>query len=52
MIIKIKDLPNGVIVWRRGAILGIKGATLDNKYYDNFCYKVQGNEFDYEYSEG
>ena len=50
--LKIKDLPTGAIIWKKKNILGIVGATLPQKYYDYFCYKVPGNnEFDYELGE-
>ena len=46
--IKISDLPAGMIVWKGYQILGITKATLPEKYYDNYCTKVPGNELDYE----
>ena len=50
--LKIKELPTGMIVWRKKNILGIVGATLPNEYYDCYCIKVTGNnEFDYELVE-
>lgn len=48
---KINDLPNGIIVWSGNTILGIKGATLNEKYHDYYCYKIMGNYFDYELVE-
>ena len=29
---KVKDMPNGTILWNGYNILGIKGSTLENKY--------------------
>lgn len=49
--VKIKDLPNGTIVWKGFSILGVKGMTLSEKYYDNYCIKLQGNILDYEIIE-
>ena len=50
--LKIKDLPVGMIIWKKRTILGIVGATLPNKYYDYYCVKVVGNnELDYELVE-
>ena len=46
--IKIRDLPEGLIIWKGKTILGITKATLPEKYYDMYCTKVDGNEFDYE----
>lgn len=46
--IKISDLPAGMIVWKGYQILGITKATLPEKYYDNYCTKVPGNDLDYE----
>ena len=46
--IKISDLPAGMIVWKGYQILGITKATLPEKYYDNYCTKEPGNELDYE----
>ena len=51
MKIKIKDIPNGSIVWKGYTILGIKGSTLDKKYYDKFCIKERGNFLDYSLVE-
>ena len=45
--IKISDLPAGMIVWKGYQILGITKATLPEKYYDNYCTKVPGNDLDY-----
>jgi len=46
--LKIKDLPTGMIIWdKRNNILGITGATLPEQYYKYYCIKLIGNEFDY-----
>lgn len=45
---KISNLPNGMIIWYKGNILGITGATLPKKYYEYSCKKIVGNYFDYE----
>jgi len=47
MKIKVKDIPNGSILWKGNTILGVKGANLDEKYYDYECYQEQGNPLDY-----
>ena len=49
--LKISDLPNGVIIWYKGTILGITGATLHEQYYDYYCKKIYGNDLDYELEE-
>lgn len=49
---KISDLPEGMIIWKKSNILGITKATLPEKYYGYYCYKVIGNnELDYEIIE-
>ena len=45
--LKIKELPAGMIIWKVNNILGITGATLPDKYYECYCLKLQGNKFDY-----
>lgn len=45
--IKISELPEGCIIWNDYNILGITKATLPEKYYDCYCTKTIGNEFDY-----
>lgn len=47
MKIKISDLPGGLIIWNGNNILGITKATLPEKYYENYCIKINGNDFDY-----
>lgn len=49
--IKISELPIGMIIWKKGNILGITRATLPEKYYDYYCTKILGNDFDYEIVE-
>lgn len=49
--IKISELPEGMIIWRKCIILGITKATLPLKYYDYYCTKVIGNYLDYEIVE-
>lgn len=46
--IKVSDLPAGMIIWKGSKILGITKSTLPEKYYDNYCSKVSGNDLDYE----
>ena len=50
--IKIRNLENGKIIWKykpneENEILGITGATLEEKYYEKYCKKIVGNDFDY-----
>lgn len=47
-IIKICDLPKGMVIWRKKTILGITGVTLPEKYYEDYCTKIIDNDFDYE----
>lgn len=49
--IKISDLPEGMIIWYKGTILGITKATLPLQYYDYYCTKIIGNHLDYEIVE-
>lgn len=51
MKIKISELPVGMIIWYRYGILGITGATLPGKYYENYCIKIAGNDLDYQLVE-
>ena len=46
--IKISDLPKGMIIWKNETILGITGATLPEKYYGCYCKKIIGNDLDFE----
>lgn len=50
-IIKISELPKGMIIWNRSNILGITGATLPKKYYENYCVKIRGNILDFDLIE-
>lgn len=47
-LIKISDLPNGMIIWKGFRVVGITGYTLDKKYNDLYCTKIPGNPYDYE----
>lgn len=49
--IKINELPEGMIIWRKSTILGITKATLPIKYYDYYCTKIIGSDLDYEIVE-
>lgn len=49
--IKISELPAGMIIWRKSTILGITKATLPLKYYNCYCIKIIGNDFDYKIVE-
>ena len=49
--LKIKDIPDGTIVWFGDAVIGVKGATLPEIFNDCACYKIPGNAFDYELAE-
>lgn len=48
MKIKISELPIGMIIWKKGNVLGITKATLPKQYYDYYCIKIAGNDLDYE----
>lgn len=48
---RIKDLPNGIIVWYGDLVVGIKGMTLNEEYFELEVFKVVGNPFDYELYE-
>lgn len=45
---KISDLPEGMIIWYKGNILGITKCTLPKKYDDYYCTKIIGNDLDWE----
>ncbi len=51
MKIKIGELPEGMIIWKKNTILGITKATLPLKYYDYYCIKIIGNDLEYELVE-
>lgn len=44
---KVKDIADGMIVWKGDAVIGIKGMTLPDMFYDCYCVKLLGNAFDY-----
>ena len=44
----IRDLPDGIIIWHGKNIIGVKGLTLNEKYYDRYCRKFGSNPYDYE----
>lgn len=52
---KVKDMPNGAILWNGYNILGIKGNTLEekygDKYYDYDCIQESGNPIDFSLIE-
>lgn len=48
---KVNRLPFGAILWKRNEILGIKGITLSEEFYDAECCRVGHNELDYELIE-
>jgi hypothetical protein len=48
---KVRNMPNGSILWDGYTILGIKGNTLEEKYgnefYDCDCVQEGGNSLDF-----
>ena len=48
---KVRDMPDGSILWDGYTILGIKGNTLEEKYgnefYDCGCIQEGGNSLDF-----
>ena len=48
---KVKDMPEGTILWNGYSILGIKGSTLEGKYEDKYyeyeCMQESGNPIDF-----
>lgn len=36
-LIKISDLPKGMIIWKGNGVLGITGTTFPKKYYNYYC---------------
>ena len=47
IMIKVKDLEKGKILWYKDNILGIKGLTLGSEYDEEYCKALSGNQFDY-----
>lgn len=48
---KVKDIPNGCVVWEKFNILGIVGVNLPEQYYECECKPVGQNQYDYEISK-
>ena len=46
--LKIKDIPEGAILWKGDTVIGIKGSTLPETFGEYTCVKIPGNSFDYE----
>jgi hypothetical protein len=44
---KVWQIADGMIVWKGNTVIGIKGMTLPEMFYDCDCYKLPGNAFDY-----
>ena len=48
---KVKNMPNGTILWNGYNILGIKGNTLEEKYGNKYdeceCIQESGNSIDF-----
>jgi len=49
--LRIRDIPEGAIVWLGDTVIGIKGSTLPETFNDCTCFKVGGNDLDYELFE-
>ena len=47
IMIKVKELEKGKILWYKDNILGIKGLTLGSEYDEEYCKALSGNQFDY-----
>ena len=47
---KVKEIADGMIVWKGDAVVGVKGLTLPKMFLDCDCYKLPGNAFDYALS--
>lgn len=47
---KVKEIADGMIIWKGNAVVGIKGLTLPEMFLDCDCYKLPGNPFDYSLS--
>lgn len=47
IMIKVKDLEKGKILWYKDNILGIKGLTLGSEYDEEYRKALSGNQFDY-----
>lgn len=46
--IRVSDLPEGMIIWKKSTILGITKSTLPEEYYGYYCRKISGNCYDFE----
>lgn len=44
---KVKEIADGMIVWKGNTVIGIKGLTLPEMFNDCDCVKLLGNAFDY-----
>ena len=44
---KVRDIADGMILWKGDTVIGVKGMTLSNVFDDCDCYKLPGNPFDY-----
>lgn len=44
---KVRDIADGMIVWKDNTVIGVKGMTLPEMFYDCDCIKLPGNPFDY-----
>ena len=44
---KVRDIADGMIVWKGNTVIGVKGMTLPEIFYDCDCIKLPGNAFDY-----
>lgn len=49
---KVRHIADGAIVWKGDAVVGVKGMTLPEIFYDCDCVKVPGNAFDYALAHG
>ena len=44
---KVKEIADGMIVWKGNTVIGIKGMTLPEIFDNCDCVKLPGNTFDY-----
>lgn len=46
--VKISSLPTGMIIWKKGRIIGVTGYGLNRLYLNRYVISIPGNAFDYE----
>lgn len=48
VLIPVRLIPDGSILWYGFHVIGTKGYSLKKEYLNYKCYKIEGNPYDYE----